>query len=195
MKNIICFSKLILGLGLFLFLISSCKRDVNQGAEKLVSENSNGNEIEEDEENIDSTSEYFGFVTESNLFEIEMGLLAVQKGIDKNVKNYGQKLVDDYTLSLENLKTIANRKEIKLSASISEVKGEEITDLNEYTGDEFDKKFLEIMIEGHEKAVAKMTKFSKKAIDDDFKLYASRQIDTYKTSRDAAIKVKEQMSK
>lgn len=60
-------------------------------------------------------------------------------------------------------------------------------------GSDFDKEFVAFMVENHTEVVDKMTEISQKAIDSDFKLWASRQLDSYITHRDEAIKLNKKM--
>jgi putative membrane protein len=187
MKKIITLSKIILGTGLLLFAMNSCKQEPKLEEPKEAAEEINDQKIEN--EDAEDDADYLVDVAEINIFEIEIGKLALQKGVSPEVKKLAQALVTDHTQSLEELKELANKKAITLPAEISEDGLKEYNELKAKTGADFDKKFSELMADGHEKAVDKMTEISQKAKDADIKLWTSRQVSTFTEHHEEAKKL------
>ena len=191
MKKIVHLSKIILGAGLLLFTINSCKNEPKH--EDPVASADEQKETKFEKKDIKDDSEFLTDAAEINLLEIEIGKLALQKGISQDVKQYATMLVDDHTKSLEELKVLANENTITLPVEISEAGRVKYNQLNE-KGADFDKKFIDFMVEDHEKAADKMTEISQKATNEDFKLWASRETSTFLAHHEEAKKLKEKLA-
>lgn len=193
MKKLVCLSKMIVGTGFLLFTINSCKNEPKHDDPVQYPEKENETKFES--KKIADDSEFLTDAAEINIMEVEIGRLVLKKGVSKDVKDYARMLIDDHTKSLEELKSLANENTITLPTEISEMGREKYNELNEKSGNEFDKKFIDMMVEGHEKAVDKMTEISQKATNEDFKLWASRQTSVFINHHEEAKKLKEKFSK
>jgi putative membrane protein len=194
MKTLINLSKIILGTSLLLCSLNSCKNEPKQ--ENLVIESNDQTEaklVNDDIENIDSDAAFLAYAAEINLLEVEIGRLALQKAINGDVKDYARMLIDDHNKSLLELKTLANKQTITLPNAIPEPLMEKYNGLKEKSAADFDKAFVDMMVEEHETAVDKMTAISQKIKNSDSKLWSSRQIDSFITHRDEAKKLKEKI--
>lgn len=193
MKKILIFSKIILAAGVLLCTMNSCKKEPKQEDPKEVAEDQNDAKFESDDAEDDA--DYLLDAAEINLSEIEIGKLAQAKGVSQGVKDFGKKLIEDHTKSLDELKALANKKAITLPTTITEDGKEKYNKLNEKSGTEFDKKFAELMVEGHEKAIDKITKISNKAKEHDIQLWATSQLTALKMHLDHAKKLKTDVKK
>ena len=193
MKKITHFSKIILGAALLLFTMNSCKQEPKQEDPKEVAEEINEDKFANDE--VEDDADYLADAAEIHFCEIEIGKLALQKGTSADVKKYAQTLITDHTKSLEELQALANKKTITLPTAISEDGKEKYDKLNKESGTEFDRKFIDLVSEGHEKAVDKMTEIAQKATDPDIKLWTSRQTSTLTAHHEEAKKLKENFDK
>ncbi|NDP28835.1 MAG: DUF4142 domain-containing protein [Flavobacterium sp.] len=191
MKKLVNISKLILGTGLLLFTMNSCKNEPKHDDPVATTENQNETKFES--KDIADDSSFLGEAAEIHIFEIEVGKLAQKKATNPEVKKYADMMVADHSKSLEELKAVASKKTISLPTDITEERREKYDELNKKMGAEFDKKYIDLMTEGHEKAVDKMTKISQQVSDEDVKLWASRQIDAMITHHNEADKLKKKI--
>jgi len=190
MNKKITLAKAFLGAGLVICSLNSCKNESKVEDPKEVAEDQNEAKFEDSEKKEDD-SQYLVEAAETDMKEIEIGKLAQQKGTDPEVKAFGKMLIDDHTKSSGEVKTLASRKNISLPTSLTE-KGKEAYDkLNEKTGLDFDKKFVEMMVDGHEKMIEKMNKAGEKAADEEIRVWASNKIPTLTTHLEHAKKLKE----
>lgn len=88
-----------------------------------------------------------------NMTEIRAGEIAQNKGQSQEIKNYGQTLVNDHKKANQELKNIAQNQNIP--QNLDEDHREKIQELQEASNNEFDRKFLDMMVEGHEDAIDK----------------------------------------
>jgi putative membrane protein len=92
----------------------------------------------------------------TNMAEIELGRLASERGVNAEVKSFGQMMVDDHTKGLENLKTVASRHNIPMPAALDDEHNELRDKLAKLQGAEFDREYASAMVEGHEAFVDKL---------------------------------------
>lgn len=164
---------------------TSCKQEPKPEDPKEAAEDVNEVTFEEDNAKEDD-SQYLVDAAETDLKEIEIGKLAQQKGVDADVKAYGKMLVDDHTKSFNEVKALAGKKQITLPATITEDGQDDYNKLNEKTGLDFDKKFAEMMVDGHEKNIDKAQKASEKANDEEIRMWAANKLTALTKHRDHA---------
>ncbi|MBS7232094.1 DUF4142 domain-containing protein [Flavobacterium psychroterrae] len=175
MKKILLVGKTFLAAGLIMLSLNSCKNETKQEDPKEVAEDANEEKFDTIN-NKEDDSEFLVDQAEINLAEIEIGKLAQTKSTNPEVKKFGKMLVDEHTKSASEVSALAKAKNFTLPTSITEDGKEEYNKLNEKSGLDFDKKFADMMIDGHEKAIDKLKKAADKATDQDVKLWASNNI-------------------
>lgn len=110
--------------------------------------------------------------------EVALGQLAAQKASDPDVKNFGQKMVDDHSKANDQLKQVASQKGITIPSALPASKQKEVDQLSKLSGTAFDKKYVSMMVQDHKKDVAEFKKESTKAKDTDVKGFASNTLPT-----------------
>lgn len=175
MKKILLVSKVVLGAGIVLLSLNSCKNETKQEDPKEVAEDQNEAKFDSIDTKEDD-SEFLVDAAEINLAEIEIGKLAQTKSTNPEVKKFGKMLVDEHTKSAAEVKAIADKRNFSLPTSLTEEGKDEYDKLNEKTGTDFDKKFADMMVDGHEKAIDKFTKASEHANDQEIKTWASNNV-------------------
>jgi putative membrane protein len=175
MKKILLAGKVILGAGIIIIFLNACKNETKQEDPKEVAEDAN--EAKADSVNYTKDdSEFLVDQAEINLSEIEIGKLAQQKSTNPEVKSFGKMLVDEHTKSASEVSALAKAKNYTLPTSLTEDGQDEYNKLNEKTGLDFDKKFADLMIDGHQKAIDKLKKASEDAKDEEVRVWASNNI-------------------
>ena len=175
MKKLLLAGKVILGAGLIIIFLNSCKNETKQEDPKEVAEDSNEAKFDTIADKEDD-SEFLVDQAEINLAEIEIGKLAQTKGTNPEVKKFGKMLVDEHTKAASEVSALAKTKNFSLPTSLTEEGQDEYNKLNEKSGTDFDKKFADMMISGHEKAIDKLRKAADDATDADIKLWATNNI-------------------
>ena len=184
--------KIILSASIAIFTLNSCKNESKPEDPKEVAEELNEAKFKDAESN-EEDSQYLVNAAETDMKEIEIGKLAQEKGADPEVKAFGKMLIEDHTKSFGQVKTLASRKNISLPASLTEKGKDGYSKLNKESGLEFDKKFAEMMVEGHEKMIERMNKAAEKGNDEEIRVWASNKISTLTTHLDHAKKLKEKI--
>jgi putative membrane protein len=182
MKKTTLLIKMLLCSGLTLLVLgmSSCKKEVKEEDPKEVATEQNEEKFD-DNDNKEDDSAFLVAAAETDLMEIEIGKLAQTKGTDPGVKEFGKMLVADHSKSAEDTKPLADKLQVSLPTSITEKGKEHYNELNDKkAGQEFDEKFSEMMVKGHEEAVSKMQDAAEKANNPEIRAWAANMVPTLK---------------
>lgn len=95
--------------------------------------------------------------------EVRLGRLAEERGANADVRAFGAMMVEKHTMAGTELKRIANRHNVAAGAKPGG-NGEHFERLSKLSGGEFDRAYLDLMIEEHDDALEALEKKSK---DDD----------------------------
>jgi putative membrane protein len=96
-----------------------------------------------------------GFVEDmltSSAKEIEVSQLAQQKATNPQVKQYAQELITDHQQATQSLRQVASQANIQVTPDTEALQDarEELSDL---AGEEFDRAYIEMMVDDHQQAV------------------------------------------
>jgi putative membrane protein len=121
------------------------------------------------------------FVTQAlqhGMAEVELGKLASEKASHDQVKQFGQRMVDDHGKAGEELKQIAQDKGITPPGEM-DAKHKKLHDrLSKMSGAEFDRAYMSEMVKDHRNDVKEFQREAKSAKDADVKSFASKTLPT-----------------
>ncbi len=123
------------------------------------------------------------FATEAangGMAEVMMGKLAQERGVSQKVKDFGAMMVKDHGKANDELVALAKSKNITLPAVIDADAQGHYDDLNKKTGSDFDKAYVDMMVDGHKKTQALMEDAVKNCKDPDLKAFAIKMIPAVK---------------
>jgi len=125
--------------------------------------------------------------------EVELGKLASDKASNSDVKQFGQRMVDDHGKANDELKSWASSNNVTLPTAVSAQQKAMHDKLAKMSGDAFDRAYASHMVTDHAKAVALFQKESKSASNADLKAWAAKTLPTlqehHKMARDINAKV------
>lgn len=154
--------------------------DTQQDATGLDTEKSlnNGTEVDEPAGAESGTPEekFVKKASQGSLMEIRMGEMAAQKAESGPVKQFGDKLARDHEKANEKLKEIAQRKSITLSEELKDKHQEKLQEIGGLSGEQFDREFLKVAVEGHKKAIKEYEKQAQEGEDPAIRSYASETL-------------------
>lgn len=130
---------------------------------------------------------------ESNLAEVEAGRLAEQKASSPDVRQFARQMVEDHTQANTELSEVATKKGMTVPTQPSEDARKKLADLAELNGAEFDRKYGELMVEEHEKAVS-LFESNQNARDADVKAFAEKTLPTLRHHLQMARDLKSKVS-
>ncbi len=143
------------------------------------------------EETQDDLSEFMTKAASGGMMEVELGNLAQQKGQHADVKSFGKMMVDDHTKANNDLKNLAGQKGIVLPDSMGEDHMDRVTELREKTGADFDKAYMDLMVEDHEEDVSLFENAANNLEDADVKTFANSTLTVLRQHHERAKQIKD----
>jgi putative membrane protein len=124
-----------------------------------------------------STPDFVQTAAMSDMYEIEAGKIAAQKGQSDAVKQFGQHMVEAHSQTTEELKGIVQQEKIKvdLPTKLDDKHHRMIDDLNAAAHQEdFDKTYAKQQVSAHEKAEKLFSKYADKGDNAAVKAFAAK---------------------
>jgi putative membrane protein len=121
------------------------------------------------------------FVTtaaEDGQAEVELGKLAQQNASNPDVKQFGQRMVDDHSKANQELEGIATKLGMSPPKSPSSKQQSDMKKFSKLTGEKFDREYADMMVKDHEKAVSLFEKESKSGDSAELKDFAAKTLPT-----------------
>jgi len=112
------------------------------------------------------------------LAEVEMGQLASQRGESPDVKQFGQRMVQDHGKANDQLKQLASSKGVDIPTETDKSHQKKMAKLEKLQGAAFDKAYMDDMVKDHKKDVKDFQKQSKSAKDPEVKSFAAQTLPT-----------------
>lgn len=115
---------------------------------------------------------------QGGLAEVEMGKLAVEKASHPDVKQFGQRMVDDHSKANDQLKSVASQQNYQVPAEPNAQQKATMARLSKLSGEAFDKAYMKNMVMDHKKDVAEFQKESTAGKNDAVKNFAGQTLPT-----------------
>lgn len=113
-----------------------------------------------------NTSEFLVKAADGGMAEVDAGKLGVQKAGNKAVKDFAAEMVKDHTAANAEVKTLAAANNVTLPEATSDDNKKKAADVSEKkAGKDFDKAFIDMMVDDHKKVISLFDDAS----DDDLK--------------------------
>ena len=126
--------------------------------------------------------------------EVQLGQLAAQKGASDEVRQFGQRMVDDHSKAGDDLKQVASGKGWTLPAALDAKAQADVQKLSALSGDKFDKEYVSMMLKDHKKNVAEFQKESSGGADADIKSFASRTLPVIQEHLQMILRIHDKMA-
>ena len=153
------------------------------------SDTSRSNQVAQSVSELDSK-----FMTEAaniGLTEISLGKLASERSSNSKIKHFGNMMVKDHMHANHELQNIASEKNITLPDSLSKSSKKECDDLKKKKGKAFDKAYIDMMVDGHQKVLSQFEDLEKHGTDSQLKAFVSKTIPVIQDHLDSAKAIKE----
>ncbi|QQL51394.1 DUF4142 domain-containing protein [Mucilaginibacter ginkgonis] len=125
--------------------------------------------------------------------EVALGKLALTKSTNPDVKGFANMMVNDHGKANADLMALAKAKNITLPATVDEEHQKKADDLSKMSGKDFDKAYVDAMVDGHKKTLDLMNSEAKDGKDADLKAFAAKTAPIVKMHLDAINKIHDTM--
>jgi len=121
--------------------------------------------------------------------EVALGKLALTKTSNSDIKKFAQMMVDDHGKANDELKQVAQKKNISLPPTVDAEHQAKLDSLGKLSGASFDIAYVNLMVDGHEKTLTLMQDEANNGKDADLKAFAAKTAPVVKTHLDAINKI------
>src|SRR5690606_33005282 len=112
----------------------------------------------------------------SGLAEGKASRVAQEKAQAQRVTECAAMMIEDHTKANEELKALASSKNITLPTAPGEPHVKNVADLNSYTGADFDKEYMDLMVDDHQKDVNLFEDAAEDVEDPDLRAFAAKTL-------------------
>ncbi|MEO3407594.1 DUF4142 domain-containing protein [Mucilaginibacter sp. CAU 1740] len=177
-----------------LFALQSCgngQKDAKQTADSLnKTKDTTSNAMNTG--GIAVTSDDAKFATEAasgGMAEVALGKLALTKTSNAQIKDFANMMVKDHGKANDELMSIAKTKNITLPTEPDSTHLKKAADLEKLKGTDFDKAYVDAMVDGHKKTLDLMQNEAKDGKDAELKAFAGKTAPTVKMHLDMINKI------
>lgn len=157
-----------------LFAAAACNDTKNNDSADVAEEQNEarmGDAMEDD-------AEFAVDAADGGMFEVQLGELAQKNGSAAQVKQFGQMMASDHGKANEELKALAQQKNITLPTSLSSDKQRKYDELAKKTGADFDKAYMDLMVKDHKEDIEEFREMSQEGKDAELKTWATSKVPT-----------------
>lgn len=137
---------------------------------------------------------FMTMAAEAGLKEVQLGKVAEEKGSSAQVKDYGRHMQKDHSKANQELQKLAANKGVKLPTELKGKHKSAVDRLSKLSGEEFDREYMQAMVEDHKETLGKFERQADKADDADVKKFASDQVPVLKKHLELAQTTQQQVT-
>jgi putative membrane protein len=127
---------------------------------------------------IPTDQEFLAKALEGNILEVQLGEKARDKTSNDRVKKFAKRMIDDHSKGRQELMDIAKDMKIGVAAGLSLEYRELLFRLTKANGTDFDRAYMNHMVEDHEKDVAEFENYAKHGKNDRLREFARKTLPT-----------------
>jgi putative membrane protein len=126
----------------------------------------------------DPDSQFAMKAASGGMGEVKLGQLALDKGSNSAVRDFGTRMVTDHSKANQQLKTVAAQSNMTLPSDVSKAEQATYERLSKLSGADFDKAYAREMVRDHEEDVAEFQTESMSGKNDALRDFAARTLPT-----------------
>ena len=127
------------------------------------------------------------------MMEVQLGKLAAERASSSQVKEFGSRMQKDHSKANDELKKIAAKKDIKLPAELEAKHKSTVNKFTKLKGAEFDREYMENMVDDHKEDIEKFQRQADKGKDPDIKKFAQDHVPILKKHLELAEQTRKQL--
>lgn len=141
----------------------------------------------------DDDSDFMVKAANGGMMEVAAGKIAQTKGQSQAVKDFGAKMVADHTAAGDELKALAAVKNVTLPSSPGEDEQKHLNDMEQMSGKDFDKHYIDMMVKDHDKTIEMFEDAAKDGKDAAVRDWATKTLPTLKKHGEMVKAIKDKM--
>jgi putative membrane protein len=141
----------------------------------------------------DKVKEFVMEAANGGMMEVQLGKTASQKASSPLVKEFGNTMVRDHSDANNKLKEAVKSLQITLPATIDKKEMDMMDKLKNKTGKDFDKEYMDMMVDDHKKDVSKFETAQKNVTDPSLKAWIDKTLPVLKQHLEKAESTQKQL--
>ncbi len=154
----------------------SCNNAQKEDSTEVAEEKNEEKQDSTNTEKLEDDQEFVVKAASGGLMEVELGKIAAQNAASAKVKEFGQRMVKDHSKANDELKALASAKNISIPATPGEDHQKHIDNLKAKKGAEFDKDYIDMMVDDHEEDIKDYEKAASDGKDAQIKAFAQSKV-------------------
>ena len=139
-------------------------------------------------------SDFVKAAASGGMIEVQLGKTAQQKATSSHVKEFGRRMQTDHSKANDQLKKVAAKKNVKLPTELEGKQKSTMDKLTKLKGDEFDREYMNTMVDDHKEDIEKFEQEADKGKDPDLKKFAKDHLPILKKHLALAQQTQKQIS-
>lgn len=123
------------------------------------------------------------------MMEVEAGNLAQTNALHSRVKAFGMMMVNDHSKANAELMALTSARGITPPTTLPTDLQKHMDDMKKMKEKAFDKHYMDMMVNDHQKTIADFEKQANSGTDPDIKAFAAKTLPTLKMHRDSAVAI------
>jgi putative membrane protein len=133
-----------------------------------------------------SDKDFVAKAASGGMMEVELGKIAQQNARSQRVKDFGAMMDRDHSKANDELKSVAQSKGIEIPPSMNDHHRSMVEDMKKKNGNEFDKAYIDMMVNDHNNDIDAFKTQSNSGNDGDLKAFAAKTLPVLETHLDSA---------
>jgi len=171
----------MIALAACMFQACSGNKDSAETADSINAERDSANAVEAGVAADEGDAKFAVDAANGGMAEVALGKLAEGKAVNAKVKEFAAMMVADHTKANDELMALAQSKNITLPQAVSTEKQAVMDELTKKSGNDFDKAYVDQMVDDHKKTISLFEDASKNAKDADIKAFVDKTLPTLRT--------------
>ena len=181
-----------------LYGMQACNQQKPNDTVRLAQEANNGHSVSSAVPDIGvptpetfTNANFAVYVADDDLTEIGLGEIAIVNTLNPKIKEFSQAAINDHQKINKELSNLASKKGISLPPSPGMRNMKEIKRLSQKMGSNFDRHFINMMIELHEKDIRLFEMALENSTDSDIKAFANNNLPLIRNHLETAKSLKQ----
>ena len=171
----------MIALAACMFQACSGNKDSAETADSINAERDSANAVEAGVAADEGDAKFAVDAANGGMAEVALGKLAEGKAVNAKVKEFAAMMIADHTKANDELMALAQSKNITLPQAVSSDKQATMDNLTKKSGSDFDKAYVDQMVDDHKKTISLFEDASKNAKDADLKAWADKTLPALRT--------------
>jgi putative membrane protein len=130
----------------------------------------------------------------ANMLKVDLSQHATENATTEEVRGFASEVASFNSQAQENLRSLAQEKDITLPRAMDEDKRDRVSDVRERTGEEYDQEYLDEIVNTYDEDIDRMERLAEEAEDTDIRNWAANYLTTAREHKERAEQLQERFN-